>query len=85
MVFCPPPLRVQPLDFFCVSLSTNRLSETFFGEVNAENTHKISTSITLTLLFRSVGALTLGELVDHNRRIASRHQFWTPTDLSPLQ
>lgn len=47
-------------DFFCVSLTVNRLSDTFFGEHNASTTHKITTSITLTLLFRSVGALTLG-------------------------
>jgi ribosomal protein S4E len=37
---------------FCVSLTVNRLSEQFFGAVNAGNTHRITTSITLTLLFR---------------------------------
>lgn len=51
-------------DFFCVSLAVNRLSETFFGGVSPDNTHKITQSITLTLLFRSVGALTLGVLSD---------------------
>jgi len=55
-------------DFFCVSLTVNRLSEQFFGAVNAGNTHRITTSITLTLLFRSVGALTLGIASDRYGR-----------------
>lgn len=45
-------------DFFCVSLSVNRLSETFFGAVSTANTHKITQSITLTLLFRLATAPT---------------------------
>ena len=55
-------------DFFCVSLSVNALSDTFFGSHTAENTKQITTSITLTLLFRSVGALTLGLLSDRYGR-----------------
>ncbi|CAD6575134.1 MAG: hypothetical protein CYPHOPRED_005587 [Cyphobasidiales sp. Tagirdzhanova-0007] len=51
-------------DFFCVSLAVNNLSTPFFGAVTASNTHKITTSMTLTLLFRSVGALALGVLSD---------------------
>lgn len=55
-------------DFFCVSLTINRLADTFFGYHNSETSHKLTTSITLTLLFRSVGALTLGVLSDRYGR-----------------
>ncbi|KZT43780.1 MFS general substrate transporter [Sistotremastrum suecicum HHB10207 ss-3] len=47
------------IDFFSVSLSVTALS-TQFGK----NTSDITTSITLTLLFRSVGALIFGLLSD---------------------
>ncbi|PPR05985.1 hypothetical protein CVT24_004622 [Panaeolus cyanescens] len=47
------------MDFFSVSLSVTRL-QTQFGK----STHDITTAITLTLLFRSVGALLFGVLSD---------------------
>ncbi|KAE8214359.1 hypothetical protein CF327_g2229 [Tilletia walkeri] len=56
---------VDAWDFFAVSLSTVRLTEYFgFGE----NTHKVTTAITLTLLFRSLGAVVFGILSDRYGR-----------------
>lgn len=50
-------------DFFCVSLSVAALSKEFGKE-----TKEITLSITLTLLFRSVGAVILGLLSDRYGR-----------------
>ncbi|KAI0693299.1 MFS general substrate transporter [Cerioporus squamosus] len=47
------------IDFFSVSLSVSRL-QTQFGR----STHDITTAITLTLLFRSVGAVIFGIISD---------------------
>ncbi|KAF5317688.1 hypothetical protein D9619_012533 [Psilocybe cf. subviscida] len=47
------------IDFFSVSLSVTHLQEQF-----GKSTHAITTSITLTLLFRPVGALVFGILSD---------------------
>ncbi|KAF5317741.1 hypothetical protein D9619_012606 [Psilocybe cf. subviscida] len=47
------------IDFFSVSLSVGNLQKQF-----GKSTHTITTSITLTLLFRSVGALIFGILSD---------------------
>lgn len=47
------------IDFFSVSLSVVRLQEQF-----GKSTHTITTSITLTLLFRSLGALIFGVASD---------------------
>ncbi|KAK0521493.1 hypothetical protein OC835_006868 [Tilletia horrida] len=56
---------VDAWDFFSVSLSVGRLTEYFdFGT----NTHKVTTSITLTLLFRSLGAVIFGILSDRYGR-----------------
>lgn len=53
-----------------MALSVNRLSETFYGDTSPQTTHQISQSITLTLLFRSVGALTVGVISDgYGRRL----------------
>ncbi|KAL1741574.1 major facilitator superfamily domain-containing protein [Schizophyllum fasciatum] len=51
------------IDFFSVSLSVKRLSEQFDRPV-----HDITQSITLTLLFRSVGAIIFGILSDRYGR-----------------
>jgi len=48
------------IDFFSVSLSVSRLTEQFPGKT----VHDITTAITLTLLFRSVGAVIFGVLSD---------------------
>jgi SHS family lactate transporter-like MFS transporter len=47
------------IDFFSVSLSVSNLQAQF-----GKSTHTITTSITLTLLFRSVGAIIFGFLSD---------------------
>ncbi|KAH9948852.1 carboxylic acid transporter [Amylocystis lapponica] len=47
------------LDFFSVSLSVNYLEDTF-----QKSAHTITTAITLTLLFRSLGAVIFGILSD---------------------
>ncbi|KDQ51274.1 hypothetical protein JAAARDRAFT_536713 [Jaapia argillacea MUCL 33604] len=47
------------IDFFSVSLSVTRLQEQF-----GKSTHAITTSITLTLLFRSLGAVIFGIISD---------------------
>ena len=46
---------VDAWDFFSVSISVSRLSDKF-----DRDTHDITTAITLTLLFRSVGAAIFG-------------------------
>ncbi|KAF9503768.1 hypothetical protein BS47DRAFT_1378376 [Hydnum rufescens UP504] len=51
------------IDFFSVSLTVNRLRVTF-----NESTHNVTTSITLTLLFRSVGAVIFGLASDRYGR-----------------
>ncbi|CDO76237.1 hypothetical protein BN946_scf184900.g1 [Trametes cinnabarina] len=51
------------IDFFSVSLSVSRL-QTQFGR----STHDITTAITLTLLFRSVGAILFGIISDRYGR-----------------
>ncbi|KAI0667769.1 MFS general substrate transporter [Trametes maxima] len=51
------------IDFFSVSLSVNRL-QTQFGR----STHDITTAITLTLLFRSAGAVIFGIISDRYGR-----------------
>ncbi|TBU41592.1 MFS general substrate transporter [Dichomitus squalens] len=51
------------IDFFSVSLSVTNLQHQF-----GKNTHTISTAITLTLLFRSVGAVVFGILSDRYGR-----------------
>jgi len=51
------------VDFFSVSLSVNSLSAVF-----GKSTHDITTAITLTLLFRSFGALIFGILSDRYGR-----------------
>ncbi|CAD6892850.1 unnamed protein product [Tilletia controversa] len=56
---------VDAWDFFAVSLSVGRLTEYFgFGE----DRHKVTTAITLTLLFRSLGAVIFGILSDRYGR-----------------
>ncbi|KAL9938515.1 hypothetical protein V8E36_002234 [Tilletia maclaganii] len=56
---------VDAWDFFSVSLSVKRLATYFeFGS----DTHKVTTAITLTLLFRSVGAVVFGILSDRYGR-----------------
>ncbi|KAH8918801.1 MFS general substrate transporter [Atractiella rhizophila] len=50
-------------DFFCVSLTVGRLSKQF-----DKSTHTITTSITLTLLFRSLGAVIFGIISDRYGR-----------------
>ncbi|KAH9851678.1 MFS general substrate transporter [Lenzites betulinus] len=47
------------IDFFSVSLSVTRLQDQFH-----RSTHDITTAITLTLLFRSVGAVVFGIISD---------------------
>ncbi|KAI0766350.1 carboxylic acid transporter, partial [Trametes elegans] len=47
------------IDFFSVSLSVTRLQEQF-----GRSTHDITTAITLTLLFRSIGAVVFGIISD---------------------
>ncbi|KAF9474415.1 MFS general substrate transporter [Pholiota conissans] len=51
------------IDFFSVSLSVTHLQEQF-----GKSTHDITTAITLTLLFRSVGAVVFGILSDRYGR-----------------
>ncbi|RPD62679.1 MFS general substrate transporter [Lentinus tigrinus ALCF2SS1-7] len=51
------------IDFFSVSLSVTRLQEQF-----GRSTHDITTAITLTLLFRSVGAVVFGIISDRYGR-----------------
>ncbi|KAH8914157.1 MFS general substrate transporter [Atractiella rhizophila] len=50
-------------DFFCVSLTVSRLAKQF-----DKSTHTITTSITLTLLFRSLGAAIFGVISDRYGR-----------------
>jgi len=54
---------MDAVDFFGVSLTSNRLGR-FFGK----DTHSITTAITLTLLLRSAGALIFGLLSDRYGR-----------------
>ncbi|KAH9933174.1 carboxylic acid transporter [Epithele typhae] len=51
------------IDFFSVSLSVDRLTEQF-----NRSTHDITTAITLTLLFRSLGAVIFGIISDRYGR-----------------
>ncbi|TFK81741.1 MFS general substrate transporter [Polyporus arcularius HHB13444] len=51
------------IDFFSVSLSVTRLQDQF-----GRSTHDITTAITLTLLFRSVGAVIFGIISDRYGR-----------------
>ncbi|KAI0662178.1 MFS general substrate transporter [Cubamyces menziesii] len=51
------------IDFFSVSLSVTRLQDQF-----GRSTHDITTAITLTLLFRSAGAVIFGVLSDRYGR-----------------
>ncbi|TFK97859.1 major facilitator superfamily domain-containing protein [Pterulicium gracile] len=51
------------IDFFSVSLSIHNLAEDF-----NRSTHTITTSITLTLLFRSIGAIIFGVISDRYGR-----------------
>ncbi|KAK0546512.1 hypothetical protein OC846_005234 [Tilletia horrida] len=56
---------VDAWDFFSVSLSVSRLTKYFgFGT----ETHHVTTAITLTLLFRSVGAVIFGIMSDRYGR-----------------
>lgn len=52
--------------FFAVSLSVTNLSKAF-----NKSTHDITTSITLTLLFRPLGAIIFGALLraEHGRHL----------------
>ncbi|THU76388.1 MFS general substrate transporter [Dendrothele bispora CBS 962.96] len=50
-------------DFFCVSLTVLRLNDQF-----NQNTHSLTTAITLTLLLRPVGAAIFGILSDRYGR-----------------
>ncbi|PWN43084.1 MFS general substrate transporter [Ceraceosorus guamensis] len=54
---------MDAIDFFSVSLSVNRLVEFF-----ERDAHTITTSITLTLLFRSLGAVVAGLISDRYGR-----------------
>ncbi|CDZ98630.1 Major facilitator superfamily domain, general substrate transporter [Phaffia rhodozyma] len=54
---------MDAFDFFAVSLSLTRLSEAF-----DKSTHALTTSITLTLLFRSLGAVLFGIIADRYGR-----------------
>ncbi|CAO1628732.1 unnamed protein product [Parajaminaea phylloscopi] len=54
---------VDAIDFFSVSLNVSRLAVAFGKEAS-----EITTSITLTLLFRSVGALIFGAISDRYGR-----------------
>ncbi|PWZ02074.1 MFS general substrate transporter [Testicularia cyperi] len=54
---------IDAWDFFSVSLSVSALAKQF-----GKNTHDITTAITLTLLFRSIGAAIFGVLSDRYGR-----------------
>ncbi|WVQ75950.1 hypothetical protein IAR50_005585 [Cryptococcus sp. DSM 104548] len=54
---------VDGYDFFCVSLTLDQLAEQF-----GVSTSSITTSITLTLLFRSLGAVLIGVCADRYGR-----------------
>lgn len=70
---------VDGYDFFSVSLTSPLLAKQF-----EKKTTQISTAITLTLLFRSVGAVIFGILAD---RVSLRSMLWPPekfeADLDP--
>jgi MFS family permease len=66
------------LSFFAISLSTSRLAP-FFGQPVGT----VTLSITLTLLFRPLGALVFGLLSDRYGRQVRR--IWIQTHLTRLQ
>lgn len=55
-------------DFFSVSLTVSRLTRQFSTATHTYKTHDITQAITLTLLFRSLGALIFGLISDRYGR-----------------